>query len=118
MKKINNFFLLASFLAPWFYVNGQTPPRDPTNSLPPGAAVPEWPSLTPFVPQDGFASIRSKDVEVIHSPDPLGGFVVRVAGNDVAFGSQPAVFGYLHSGELHWLNCARAATQKRKVEVQ
>jgi hypothetical protein len=86
--------------------------------LPAGAALPEWPSLTPFVPQAGFASISSKDVEVIHSPDPLGGFVVRVSGHDVAFGSEPAVFGYLDAGELHWLNCASVTSQKRKVEVQ
>ena len=57
--------------------------------VPAGAALPQWPRITPLTIEPGLPVVRSKDVEVIHAKATFGGFIVRVAGQAIAVGSVP-----------------------------
>lgn len=76
-------------------------------------ATPEWPKP---VPPDLTAalSLTSGAMALRQAPDELGGFVVEVAGRQVAIGNTRPLIGYTHGGQLRWLQVAEIA----KVAVQ
>ena len=86
--------------------------------LPRGASVPEWPKpLAPKLPPNS-ARLRSQDLELVHSPDELGGFDVRIAGKDFAMGQNRPLIGYLDAGNLVWFNLSEAPEKQINVSSQ
>lgn len=84
--------------------------------VPANAELPAWPKPTvPKLPPDA-PSVRSKDLELVHSRDTLGGFVVRVAGTPVAIGQSQPVLGYVSGENLRWLELNAAATHNTLVQ--
>jgi len=83
-------------------------PAAPGEPLPADAALPKWPApdLLP-VPADAYV-VRSKNVELVHARDRLGGFIIRVAGETIARGEDRPQFGFLLGGQLRWLDSAKA----------
>ena len=77
-----------------------------TLTIPSAAATPEWPKPpAPSLPANA-GSVHSKDLELVHSPNALGDFVLRVDGKDFAIGQNRPLIGYLNAGELHWFETA------------
>src|SRR5690349_18191054 len=83
--------------------------------IPSGATTPQWPKPLIVSLASGSASVRSKDLEVVHSADTLGDFVVRVSGRDFAIGQNQPVFGYLIEGKLRWFELSGAKDKQIKV---
>ncbi|HLH56106.1 MAG TPA: hypothetical protein VKY92_21070, partial [Verrucomicrobiae bacterium] len=74
--------------------------------VPAAAKVPQWPGVAPFSADSHNPSIRSGDVELVHSAEPLGGFLVKVSGHSMAVGSAPVLVGYVHEGRMRWMDCS------------
>ncbi|MCY3020010.1 MAG: hypothetical protein NTW87_13405 [Planctomycetota bacterium] len=75
---------------------------------------PEWP--TPVAPAIGAdaLTVSSGDLQLAHAPDTLGGFVVRVAGKDMACGHTRPVIGYTRGPR----DCILDVAKEAKVEVR
>src|SRR4029450_9128463 len=86
--------------------------------LPADSTLPTWSKPFLVQPNAGDPSIRSKDLELIHSPDSLGGFIVRVAGKPMAIGQNRPMIGYAAGGNLRWLDLANAGSRKLAVRTQ
>ena len=98
-----------------FHGPAQEPPAP--FPVPPDTELPAWPKpTTPDLPANA-PSVRSRDLELVHSPDALGGFVVRVAGVPVAIGQNRPLLGYLADGQLHWLDLNQAPGYKLRVRA-
>ena len=111
-------FRSAGILAILVFTGGQaaTPgPRLTPVPVPPDAAIPRWPKPTLVQFVSDSPSIRSQDIELVHSRDVLGGFEIRVAGKSMAIGQNRPMIGYVAAGQLRWLDLAEAA--QRKLEV-
>src|SRR5437899_2568338 len=54
--------------------------------VPSGATLPQWPRIIGPNSDRNTLSIRSKDLELAHSPECLGSFVVRITGKPFALG--------------------------------
>jgi hypothetical protein len=89
-----------------------TPPLLRTVPLPSDAALPQWPKPAQPDPGTSPLAVRSKDLELLHSRETLGGFIIRVAGQPIATGLTRPLLGYLNGGQLRWLNLAEAAGKK------
>ncbi len=84
--------------------------------LPDGAALPKRPPPTaPDLAQGGPFSVRAKDLELVHSWNAFGAFVIRVAGKPAAIGQNRPMIGYMAGGELRWLDLANAGQKKVSV---
>src|SRR6266567_3140504 len=80
--------------------------------VPAGTAVPQWPKAFPAqLPTDG-PSVHSRELQLIHSRDPEGGFGIRVAGKPMAFGLRLPHIAYSNHGQLIWLDLAQAANKR------
>lgn len=90
-------------------------PADKPQPVPAGASMPAWPPITTPALDTTIPSVRSGDLEVVHSKSAAGGFVVRVKERSMAVGSAPSLIGYVKAGEMHWLNCATATIQNQKI---
>jgi len=84
--------------------------------VPPDAAVPPWPKPSPVALPTGSPSVSCEGLELIHSREALGGFEIRVGGKPMAIGQNRPMLAYVASGQLRWLDLARAA--QRKLEVK
>jgi len=62
--------------------------------------------------------VRSRDLELVHAPDTLGAFVVRVAGKEFAIGQNHPLIGYVTDGTLRWFDLSSAAERKLEVRVE
>jgi hypothetical protein len=62
--------------------------------------------------------VRSRDLELAHSPDALGSFVVRVSGKDFAIGQNHPLIGYVNGAGLRWFDLFAATGKKFKVTAQ
>lgn len=78
----------------------------------------QWPAPTPQTLAPGSPSVHSKELELVHSRDRLGGFVVRVAGEPMAIGQDRPQIGFVSGGELRWLDLAGAAGCKLTVRPE
>lgn len=67
---------------------------------------PAWPTPTPPVLKENALTVQSGELELVHAPNQLGGFILRVAGQAMATGHNHPLIGYTHSGEVHWLDLA------------
>lgn len=86
--------------------------------IPSDATTPQWPKpFTASLPPHA-ASVRSKDLELIHSGDMLGGFVVRVSGRDFAIGQNQPLIGYVIEGKLRWFELSGAKEKQIKVTAE
>jgi hypothetical protein len=90
-------------------------PGPGSSPLPANAAAPAWPKPTPVPLKNSALTIHSKELELVHSPDTLGGFIVRVGGQPMAIGQNRPMIGYVAGGSLHWLDLAQAANRKVTV---
>ena len=80
--------------------------------VPAGTAVPQWPKAFPAqLPTDG-PSVHSRELQLIHSRDPEGGFGIRVAGKPMAIGLRLPYIAYSNHGQLIWLDLAQAANKR------
>ncbi len=91
-----------------------TPPRNGAQDtpVPAGAAVPQWPKAFPAQLLTDGPSVRSRQLQLIHSRDPEGGFVIRVAGKPMAIGLRLPYIAYSHHGQVIWLELAHAANKR------
>ncbi len=89
-----------------------------TSPIPAGAALPPWPRPTAQGLSPNAASVRSKDLEVLHSPASPGAFDVRVTGDLLAPGQSGPTIGYVVGGEMRWFSLASAANAKRRLHVK
>src|SRR5262249_52721731 len=71
-----------------------------------------WPKPAPVQYKRGALSIHSKELELIHSPDSLGGFSIRINGKPMAIGNNHPMIGYLAGDSLRWLDLAQAGNRK------
>lgn len=85
------------------------------NLVPSGAGLPGW--SKPSRPQlsAGALSVRSEELELLHSPDAFGALVVRVAGQPMAIGLARPSIGYVSGGQLRWLDLAEATNRQVTV---
>jgi len=84
--------------------------------VPPGANLPQWPKpVVPELPADA-PSVRSQELELIHSRDASGGFVIRVAGTPFAMGQDQGLVGYVLDGELRWIDIAHGSNHTFAVK--
>ena len=86
--------------------------------IPASATTPEWPKPTAPVLTPNFLSVRSQDIELIHSPDEPGCFLVRVAGKAFAIGQNRPLIGYLDEGTLRWFDVAAADDKQVSITAQ
>jgi hypothetical protein len=120
VNRIIRLFGVGIFLAGSAVAQPQIPPA-PVNKpveVPAGASLPDLPRLTPFTADPGLPSLRSADLEILHSRSPLAGFVVKIAGQSFGIGSPPATIGYVYRDALHWLDMTKAPLQKQSVAVE
>ena len=83
---------------------------------------PEWPKPAPPELGGEPLTLKSGALQLVHARNALGGFVLRVAGKDMACGHARPLIGYLHNGEARWVDVARSSAvivEKRsgKLEV-
>jgi len=90
-------------------------PADKPVVVPAQTVLPEWPHPTAFFPAPDSPKIRSGDLELTYSTDPLEGFLVHVNGRLMGVGCPPLTFGYVHSNEVHWLKCVTGTVQNSKA---
>lgn len=83
-----------------------------TFPIPAGASVPEWPKVVAPKLSSDAPSVQSQELEVIHSPDAVGGFVVRIGGVDFAAGQEHGLIGYVSKGQLRWFDIAQGTNQQ------
>ncbi len=84
--------------------------------LPAGARLPEWPKPT-LVEMRGEAPVlKSGGLELVHSRDTFGGFVVRVSGQPVAIGQNRPMVAYVTENRLMWIDLAHAAARRFWVQ--
>jgi len=62
--------------------------------------------------------VQSKDLELVHSREAFGGFVIRVAGQVMAIGQNQPMVGYVIGDQVRWLDLATAANRKLTVHGQ
>jgi hypothetical protein len=67
---------------------------------------PESPTIAPDAP-----AIQSGDLTLSHAPE-IGGFVIKVAGQNVATGFNRPLIGYVHDRQQRWLDLHLAAKLK------
>jgi len=120
VNRIIRFFGVGFLLAGSALAQPQIPPVpvDKPVEVPAGASLPAEPRLTPFTADPALPSLRSADLEILHSRSPLAGFVIKIAGQPFGIGSPPAAVGYVYRDELHWLDMTKAALQKQSVGVE
>jgi hypothetical protein len=87
-------------------------------SIPPEATTPQWPKPSAPSLSPSPVSVRSQDLELIHSSDSLGGFVVRISGKDFAIGQSRPMIGYVINDHLRWFELSTATDKKVKVTTQ
>jgi hypothetical protein len=95
-------------------VSGQAPASSfPTaDPLPPDAALPAWPGPgNPSFSKQAL-EVRSGNLELSHSAETFGAFVLRVAGEPMAIGQDQPMLAYLLGGHLRWVKLAGAAGGK------
>jgi hypothetical protein len=86
--------------------------------VPPGAVLPKWSKPVPPELSSGAPSVRSKELELIHSPTLYGAFQVRVGGTAMAIGWGSARIGYVSGGELRWVELASANRARVQVKAK
>jgi hypothetical protein len=120
MNRIIRWLRIGLLLAGSALAQPQVPPIPVGKpvEVPAGAALPDWPRVLPFKADPDLPTIRSADLEIVHSRAPLAGFIVRVAGQPFALGSPPAIIGYIRDGAVHWLDCTKAALLKQSVALE
>lgn len=109
---------IAVLMAGIAFASAQNQSPGQTNqalAIPSGAPLPRWPRVAAFDAGPGLASSRSGDLEIVQAKSPLAGFLVRVGGKNVAVGSPPQTIGYLHDGQVQWLQCTDAALKNQKI---
>ena len=89
-------------------------PAPKPEPVPAGASLPAWPAVTTPPIDHSVPPVQSGDLTILHAT-PLAGFVVSVAGQQVALGSAPLLIGYVNKSEMHWLNCSSAPLKNSKV---
>ncbi|MCC6360669.1 MAG: DUF87 domain-containing protein [Phycisphaerales bacterium] len=72
--------------------------------------APDWPVPTPPTLDEKALSLQSGDLELVHARDQIGAFALRVAGQSMAAGHNRPLIGYLHAGELRWLELGKSAS--------
>jgi hypothetical protein len=87
-------------------------------AIPAGTVVPPWPKPDAQALSPKAASVRSKDLEVLHSPAAPGAFDVRVAGEPMALGQSGPMIGYVAGGGVRWFDLAHVADAKRQLNVR
>jgi hypothetical protein len=106
-------------LAALFIINSASAAgSNPVIPIPAGSTLPTWPKPVMVQLSSGAPAIRSKDLELIHSPDSLGGFIVRVAGKPMAIGQTRPMIGFVTNANLQWFDLANAANRKLTVRTQ
>jgi hypothetical protein len=94
-------------------------PTEPRSiPLPPAAVLPQWPKPAPPELGPGALAVRSRDLEILHSPNALGAFVVKVANQPMAIGQTRPMLGYLADGQLRWLDLANAKEQRAEARSE
>jgi len=95
---------------------GDDVPQAPV-PLPADAAAPQWPA--PTVPSLGVGlTIRSGNLELVHTREALGSFVLKVDGEPMAIGLNHPQIGWLSDGQLRWLDLANAAHKMLTVSKE
>jgi len=89
-----------------------------TVPLPPDAQLPSWPKPTPVNTATGAITLKSGDLELLHSKNTFGGFVLRVAGKPMAIGQNRPLAAYISGSQLKWLDLAKAPERKISVRGQ
>ncbi len=87
-------------------------------------AAPDWPKPTLREAVPGMLTIQSGQLTLMHHPHQWGGFLVIVAGRQVATGHDRPLIGYLEpastrsptSPSVRWLDLAPAATVTTAVD--
>jgi len=87
-------------------------------AIPPEATTPQWPKPSAASLSSNSASVRSKDLELVHSSDTFGGFVVRITGQDFAIGQSQPMIGYIINDNLRWFELSTATNTKVKVTAK
>jgi hypothetical protein len=85
--------------------------------LPASVAVPQWPKPTAQALSPEAPSVRSGELEVLHSPGAPGAFDVRLAGKLIALGQCSPMIGYVARGEVRWFDLASAPKARRNIAV-
>ena len=80
--------------------------------------MPQWPRIIGPNSDRNTLSIRSKDLELAHSPECLGSFVVRITGKPFALGQSHPLLGYLVNGELHWFDLCSATNRQFNLRAE
>ena len=93
----------------------QTTNRARPMLLPESATLPQWPELGSIVPPPGAPVVRSGDLELVHAPEGLGGFVLRVASEPMAIGQTRPMVGYVTQDELKWFDLSTATNHECDV---
>jgi hypothetical protein len=86
--------------------------------IPAGATIPQWAKPAPQASSPKAASVRSRDIEAIHSLVAPGAFDVRVAGELMALGQTGPMIGYVTGGQMRWFELANAANAKRTTNAR
>jgi hypothetical protein len=63
---------------------------------------PAWPAPARPVFQDSPLAIESGDLQLLHDGKSPGGFVLRVAGREMAIGLTRSLIGYAQGDEVRW----------------
>jgi len=80
--------------------------------VPSAATLPQWPMVNGSALDRNTFSVRSKDLELIHSTEGPGSFVVRVSGKPFALGQSQPLLGYLTNGDIHWFDLSSATNRQ------
>jgi hypothetical protein len=85
-------------------------------AVPNTAALPNWPKPTTPDLTSRAPMIRSQELELVHSREALGAFVVRVGGRPFAVGLSRPLVAYVQGDDLRWLDVA--AVEGRRLNIQ
>lgn len=70
---------------------------------------PAWPRPGRPEPDAHALTVQSGDLQLAHDGKTPGGFVLRVAGKEMAVGLTRSLIGYLHGGEARWVELGESA---------
>jgi hypothetical protein len=96
----------------------QQHPRSEAMPVPVGAALPAWPRPHTGPIAGEALSLRSQELEILHSATGLGVFVVCVAGRPLAVGQDHPMVGYVTAGELRWFDLSGGAERKTTITAK
>ncbi len=93
----------------------QTPKRADSVPVPANAKLPQWPKRVLPQALTNWVAVKSGELELAHSRETFGGFILRVAGKTMAIGQHLSLVAYLENDELQWLNLTEASERKLSV---